>query len=201
MTTVPTTTSIHEHLHEFNTGKSLFRITSFIGSIFWYAFVFLLIGGVCIWAMYSIINSQQRVQLTDYLVNSIKQIRGYFTTPSTSHASSLESSSISLSSSINTIPHDTSSVHTPSTLYNPNDIETTSSRIEKSTQAINNALNYNAPIIDHPDGAFKNDDPDSTIQSGRNSRMSLLGWSITDESGSSEPVPLPNAYISSSSSV
>jgi cytoskeletal protein RodZ len=163
-----------------------------IGSVLWYLLAGIIIIGVIIWIVYSVSGSHERSQLIDHITKAIKDIRIYFNSlfnPSSSKSHTDHTSSSSSSSSM-------------STVYNPNTYSSGSKGLEQSTQTINTALNYNTPAEgSHSSGMFQNDDPDSSIQSGKNSRMSTFGWSIADEGPTTGHYnQLSDAYGSSSSS-
>ena len=127
-----------------------------IGTILWYGISYILVISVIIWIIYSISNAHDRKRIMDYLHSQMQHL--FASSRSSHHEESTASSAPVVHSSMN--DHN---------------------NIEQSTQTINTALNYSAPVISHPDVPFQNDFPDSTIQSGRHSRMSTFGWPISPD--------------------
>lgn len=159
------------------------------GKILWYVFAGILVILLIIWIVYSISDSNGRTNIINHITKTIKDIRMYFQ-PSSKHSTDVSQ------------PHDkpTSIPSSSSSLiYNPN-ISDGSSNIEQSKQTINTALNYTSPPPQGSSlGLFQNDDPDSTIQSAKNSRLSTFGWSIDNELGNEGATSYTNAYNTSSS--
>jgi hypothetical protein len=162
------------------------------GRILWYLFAGILVILLIIWIVYSISDSHGRTKIINHITKTIKDIRMYFQSSSkhSSHVSETHDKSSSIPSSSSSL------------IYNPN-ISGSSSNIEQSNQTISTALNYNSSDGESSSysssGMFQNDDPDSTIQSGKNSRGSAFGWSIDNELGTGGATSYTNAYNTSSS--
>jgi hypothetical protein len=180
----------------------------------------ILLGCLVIWGIFSISNESTKKQMSQMfqsvISTGLEWTRSYSsnnntntssidskhvassgnTSTSSASASSMTSSVSSSASSSSASSYGRKITSDPSsnTIMTPDDIE-------KSTNAINTALNYTSPKFSGSGNDFHDDAPSSNIQSGHpRGYDDDLWWYIDTSTGiPGQNVPLPNAFDSSSS--
>ena len=168
----------------------------------------ILLGGLIIWGIFSVSNESTKKKIIKMIQSTIS--RGFewtrsYSSESTPTPSSIGSeheysssnktaSSSALSGTSSSYVRNITSDPSSNTIMTPDDIE-------KSTNAINTALNCTSPKFSGTGNDFHDDAPSSNIQSGHpRGYDDDLWWYIDTSTGiPGQNVPLPNAFDSSSS--